>query len=92
MSLTGIASAAGTTPSSIEHLIHAGEGSAGLASSIGTTTASLTKFVNGEASAGIASALGTTTSSAQELRNLIGRDGAIGLIIGLACGRGGKKT
>ena len=90
MSLTGIASTAGTTTSSIEKLINDGTGSAGLASSIGTTSSSITNFVNGQASAGIASALGTTTSSAQELRDLIGRDGAIGLIIGLACGRGGK--
>ena len=90
MSLTGIASTAGTTTSNIEQLIHSGAGSAGLASSIGTTSSAITNFVSGQASAGIASALGTTTSCAQELRNLIGREGAIGLIIGLACGRGGE--
>lgn len=90
MSFAGIASTAGATSSSIEQLIRNGTGSAGLASTIGTTSSAITNFVNGKASAGIASALGTTTSSAQELRNRIGRDGAVGLIIGLACGLGGK--
>ena len=90
MSLTGIASTAGTTTSAIEQLISEGKGNAGLASTIGTTTSGITDFIDGKASAGIASALGTTTSGAQELRNLIGRAGAIGLIIGLACGRGGQ--
>ncbi|WP_165424095.1 hypothetical protein [Pseudoxanthomonas winnipegensis] len=56
------------------------------------TTSTITNFVNGTASAGVANALGTTTSNAQELRNLIGRDGAIDLIIGLACGRGNPQA
>jgi hypothetical protein len=92
MSLIGIASQAGTTSSNIEKLINTGQGSAGLAGQIGTTSSNITNFVKGRASAGIASALGTTTSSAQELRDMIGREGAIGLIIGLACGIGRAKT
>ena len=40
----------------------------------------------------VASALGATPGAAQELRNMIGRDGAVGLIIGLACGIGGKQA
>lgn len=90
MSFIGIASQAGTTSTNIEKLINAGKGSPGLASSIGTTSSGITDFVNGRASPGIAHALGTTTSNAQLLRDAIGRDGAIGLIIGLACGRGGN--
>jgi hypothetical protein len=88
MSYAGIAMKAGTTSASIEKLIRTGQGSAGLAMAIGTTSRAITDFVNGRASAGIAVALGTTSVSAQELRNAIGREGAIGLIIGLACGRG----
>lgn len=88
MSLAGIASRAGTTTSNIAQLINSGIGSAGLAGRIGTTTSNITDFVRGTASVGIAAALGTTTSGAQELRDLIGRDGAIGLVIGLACGLG----
>lgn len=88
MSLIGIAARAGTISSNIQKLIDQGEGTPGLAARIGTTSASLTAFINGKASPGIASALGTTTSSAQQLRDQIGREGAIGLVIGLACGRG----
>ena len=86
MSFIGIASQIGTTSTNIEMLINAGHGSPGLASAIGTTSANLTDFINGRASAGIASALGTTTTNAQILRNDLGREGAIGLVIGLASG------
>ncbi|CAM2772129.1 HTH cro/C1-type domain-containing protein [Rariglobus hedericola] len=88
MSYIGIAHKAGTISSSIEKLISHGQGSPGLASRLGTTSSSITTFIGGRASPSIASALGTTTSNAQALRNAIGREGAIGLIIGLACGRG----
>jgi transcriptional regulator len=91
MSFIGIAAKAGTTSSNIVKLITNGEGSAGLAARIGTTSSNITAFVGGRASAGIARALGTTTANAQALRDAIGRDGAIGLIIGLACGRDDKK-
>ena len=36
--------------------------------------------------------MGATPGAAQELRNMIGREGAIGLIIGLACGLGAKPV
>jgi hypothetical protein len=86
MSLIGIAGCAGTTNSNLQKLIGSGEGSPGLAARLGTTTRNITGFINGAASPGIARLLGTTTSNAQLLRNLIGREGAVGLIIGLACG------
>ncbi len=88
MSLVGIAGKAGTTSSNIEKLIHNGEGSPGLASRLGTTSSRITDFIARQASPTIARALGTTTSNAKLLRNAIGREGAIGLILGLACGRG----
>jgi hypothetical protein len=90
MNFAGIAANAGTNVASIEQLIRHGSGSPGLAATIGTTPASITSFVNGQVSADIAAALGATPGAAQELRNMIGREGAIGLVIGLACGRGGK--
>jgi len=90
MSYVGIASQAGSTSSRIEELIKFGTGSPGLAKRIGTTSSRITDFINGTASPGIAKALGTTTSNAQILRDAIGREGAIGLILGLACGRSGK--
>jgi hypothetical protein len=91
MSLIGIAQKAGTTSSNIQKLISTGQGSPSLAARIGTTTTNITAFVDGRASASIAMALGTTTSNAQYLRDAIGREGAIGLIIGLACGFGREQ-
>ena len=88
MGYLGIATKAGTTSSHIKKFLRTGECSLGLASTIGTTSTAVTGFVSGKASPGIAEALGTNTSSAQGLRDEIGRVGAIGLIIGLACGRG----
>jgi hypothetical protein len=92
MNFAGIAANAGTNVASIEQLIRHGSGSPGLAATIGTTPASITGFVNGQVSADIAAALGATPGAAQELRNMIGREGAIGLVIGLACGRGGRTV
>ena len=91
MSFIGVAARAGTTTANIENLIATDECSAGLSSRIGTTSRRLTEFVAGTASPGIAHALGTTSANAQLLRNAIGRDGAIGLIIGLACGLDRKE-
>lgn len=91
MSYVGIAAKAGTISSNIEKLISRGEGSPGLAGRIGTTSSNITAFVNGRASPGIAVALGTTMSNAQVLRDAIGKEGAIGLIIGLACGLDQKQ-
>src|SRR5690348_16251605 len=92
MSFAGIAASAGTTVSGIDQLIRHGSGSPGLAATIGSTPGSITSFVNGQASADIALALGTNAGAAQELRNMLGREGAIGLIIGLACGMGHKQA
>ena len=90
MSLIGIADKAGTTSSNIVKLINTGQGSPMLASRIGTTSQGITDFVNGRVPISIAQALGTTTRNAQIVREAIGREGAIGLIIGLACGLDGK--
>ena len=92
MNFAGIANTAGTTVSAIEQLLRHGSGSPGLAATIGATPASITSFINGQASADIAAALGASPGAAQELRQMIGRDGAIGLVIGLACGLGNKQV
>ena len=88
MGYLGIAAKAGTTSANIKKFIRTGDCSPGFANTIGTTTTNIKAFVNGKASPGLAQTLGTNTSSAQGLREEIGRVGAIGLIIGLACGRG----
>jgi hypothetical protein len=88
MSLIDIAAQAGTTSENVQKLIQAGEGSPSLAGRLGTTSKNITAFISGSAFASIAQALGTTTSDAQLLRDMIGREGAIGLILGLASGVG----
>jgi hypothetical protein len=82
MSLIGIAGKCGVTSSSLQDLIN-GNVRVGVAGKIGTTTSSLQTFVNGGTSIGLAGKIGITSSSLQELRNLIGKEGAIGLIIGM---------
>jgi len=86
MSLTGLASKCGTTTTTVESLIKGVVG-VGIASQLNVTTSSLQAFVNGGTSVGLASEMGITSSTLQELRNKIGREGAIGLIIGLAVDR-----
>lgn len=51
---------------------------------VGTMSMTVQAFINGEAKPGMAQALGTTLPAAQELRNALDRNGAIGLIAGLA--------
>jgi hypothetical protein len=92
MNLAGIASRAGASTICIEKLINDGEGSVRLANRIGTSRANITKFIEGTVSPGIASALGAKRENAQDLRDKIGREGAIGIIIGLACGMDCKKS
>ncbi|MGG0847897.1 hypothetical protein [Peribacillus simplex] len=83
MSLIGISGSMGTTQSNLVNLIRKGRVSPSISGTLNTTASSVEDFINGRASVGIASVLGTTTSTAQDLRNEIGREGAIGLIIGL---------
>ena len=75
----------------MENLIYTGQGSIRLANRIGTSRDNITKFIEGTVSPGIAAAIGTSREHAQDLRDKIGRDGAIGLIIGFACGLGNSK-
>lgn len=82
MSLIGIASKCDVTSSSLQDLIR-GRVSIGVAGQLDCTSSSLQTFVDGGTSIGLAGRLGTTSSSLQELRKLIGKEGAIGLLIGL---------
>jgi hypothetical protein len=83
----GIAVRIGASSASVETLIEKGESSPDIAAAIGTTMDSVTNFIDGHASAGIAAALGTSTENAQLLRDALAREGAIGLLLGLACAR-----
>ena len=55
----------------------------GIAEKLGVSIYSLQKFIDGGTSSSLAAKIETTSSSLQELRNIVGRQGAIGLIFGL---------
>ena len=86
MSLIGIASLAGITSDSLKSLVM-GKVSTNVGYRLGIMKSSLQSFIDGQATTSVAGLLGTTTSNAQELRNLIGREGAIGLILRLCMER-----
>ena len=87
MSSVGIAAHMGITTAALDDLIK-GSVPIGVAAKLGTTAASLQEFVNGGTSGALASALGTTPAALQELRQDIGQQGAIGLLIGLSVASG----
>jgi hypothetical protein len=82
MTLMGVASAMGVTTSALHRLV-SGEVTPGVASHLGTTTRSLQGFIEGGRCIGLASHIGCTTNTLAELRATIGREGAIGFLIGL---------
>jgi hypothetical protein len=82
MSLIGVAGKCGVMTTSLEQLM-AGSVSIGVGARLGVMTSSLQEFVNGGTSIGLAMLMGTTSANLQILRRSIGKEGAIGLLIGL---------
>ncbi len=81
MSLLAIAAAMGVTTSDLERLL-SGETTIGVADRTGLARRSLQDLIDGHASFGVAPMFRSLATNVQELRDRIGRDGAIGLIIG----------
>jgi len=86
MSFIGITSRMRITSTAVEELI-SGNVPIGIGGRLKVTTSSLQKFVDGGTSIGFASVIGCTSSNLQELRNAIGHEGPIGLLIGLCIQR-----
>lgn len=82
MSLIALAGRCGVTSRNLQDLIN-GVVSVGVAGRVGVVSSSLQEFVNGGTSVGLAGKLGMTSANLQLLRNQIGQEGAVGLIIGL---------
>jgi len=91
MSLLQLASAMDVSKSTLQKLI-SGKVTLTMASRLGTTRSALQRFIDGDTSIAMASVLGVTKSTAQELRDAIGKQGAIGLVIGLAIKSPGGET
>jgi hypothetical protein len=83
MNAIGIAELLGMTPVAFERLVR-GEVPEVVANKIGDSTAeALQRFVEGETSVAVAVRLNCSEAALQELRDALGRQGAIGLLIGL---------
>lgn len=61
-----------------------GEISMEVASRLGVTPNSVTDFINGKVNPSMGMAFGMPSSKLQEIRNCIGREGAIGMVLGMA--------
>lgn len=81
MSLLAIAAAMGVSTSDLERLL-SGEATIGVADRTGLARRSLQDLIDGRASFGVAPMFHSMAANVQELRDRIGRDGAIGLVVG----------
>jgi plasmid maintenance system antidote protein VapI len=79
-----IASSMGLAQSELERLL-AGRASVGLAKKLGVIRMDLQRFISGEVSLSMAYALGMPQPQAQALRDHVGREGAVGILIGRVC-------
>jgi plasmid maintenance system antidote protein VapI len=77
-----IASSMGLEQSELEKLL-AGRAGTGLAKKLGVIRMDLQRFISGEVSLSMAYALGMTQPQAQTLRDHVGREGAVGILIGI---------
>jgi plasmid maintenance system antidote protein VapI len=81
-SLYVVASSMGVAQSELEKLL-AGRASVGLVKKLGVSRMDLQRFIGGEVSMTMAYALGMLQPQAQDLRDQVEREGAIGIIIGM---------
>jgi hypothetical protein len=72
----------GVEQSELEKLL-AGQASAGIAQKLGLSRMDLQRFIGNEVSKSMAYALGMLQPEAQELRDRMEREGAVGVIIGI---------
>ena len=91
MSLIEIAVRTGVPLMDIEDLV-SGTVTEGIAARLGVPLLALQEFViHGQASAKLAHRLGMSMASAEELARSLGREGAIGLVLGLLLGASGSE-
>jgi hypothetical protein len=91
MSLMDIALRTGVPLIDIEDLV-SGTVTDSVASRLGVPLLALQEFVShGQASAKVAHRLAMSMAGAEELAQALGRDGAVGLVLGLLLGSGGSE-
>ncbi len=82
VSLFGVASSMGVVQPELEKLL-AGQASVGVAKKLGVSRMDLQRFITGEVSMSMAYTLGMLQPQAQELRDQVEREGAVGVIVGI---------
>ena len=82
MGLYSIASGMGVYESDLKKSLN-GQASYGVASKLNVYQSDLQKFLDGQASYNLASRIGTYESDLQTLLNKAGKEGAIGIIVGM---------
>jgi hypothetical protein len=83
MNHAAIATCVGLIPMDLESLVK-GKATAGLALKLGVTPSDIEDFINGSATYGMTKRLGLgSASAATELAKVCGREGAIGIVMGL---------
>jgi hypothetical protein len=88
MSLTTIADAMGVPLHALEELLD-GHATEAIAARLRTGSQLVQEFIDGKTSSGVAAAVGAPPSFVQDLRERLGHDGAIGLLVGLCLARKG---
>ena len=81
-SLYVVATSMGVAQSELEKLL-AGRASVGIAKKLGVSRMDLQRFIGGEVSMTMAYALGMLQPQAQDLRDQVEREVAIGIIVGI---------
>ena len=82
MSLFSVASSMGVVQSELEKLL-AGQAGVGVAKKLRVSRMDLQRFISGAMSMSMAYALGMLQPQAQELRDRVEREGAVGVIVGV---------
>ena len=86
MSLLGVAASMGVSEPDLEKLLR-GYVTSRVASRVGATQDNVRDFIAGHVGDRMALAMSARTSAAQDLRDAMDRQGAIGVIIGLCIGK-----
>lgn len=87
MPLTSLASSAGLPVEQVDGLLEGLVGG-GVAQKLGMAALILQDFLDGDVKPAMATRLGLPREEARELRDHLGREGAIGLLVGLLIERG----
>lgn len=86
MSLTTIAAAMGVPLHALDELLD-GHSTEPIAARLRTGSQLVQEFIDGRTSSGVAAAIGAPPIFVQDLRERLGHDGAIGLLVGLCLAR-----